>query len=165
MKLLFVTMIVITVGIAVAGIACLLPKKGRKTSTPQPELISPESMVKVTPAGPGRLRMSIPQGDRMPMEVMLQVAEVREETDLDRLKDTALSPEEKQEVVNRLRSMGYEISYDPLQKADEAAPPPNNATENGAKMDSRKKVEEFDLFEPVTVVEFESGAPDDMTSE
>lgn len=144
MKIVFLILMVLAVGLAAVGIAFILPGKNRREISPRPDLISPESMVRVTPAGPGRLRMSIPQGDRMPMEVMLQVAEVREETDLDRLKDPRRSPEEKQEIVNRLRSMGYEIAFDPFPLG---------------------KKEDQELFEPVTIVDFDGGAPQDMTSD
>lgn len=58
--------------------------------------------------------MSFSQGDRMPLEVMLQIVEVKEETDLDKLRDPARSAYEKQQVVDRLRSLGYEIAYDPF---------------------------------------------------
>ena len=144
MKIVFLILMVLAVSLAAVGIAFILPGKNRGEISPHPDLISPESMVRVTPAGPGRLRMSIPQGDRMPMEVMLQVAEVREETDLDRLKDPRRSPEEKQEIVNRLRSMGYEIAFDPFPLGNK---------------------EDQVLFEPVTIVDFDGGAPQDMTSD
>ena len=144
MKIVFLILMVLAVGLAAVGIAFILPGKNQGEISSHPDLISPESMVRVTPAGPGRLRMSIPQGDRMPMEVMLQVAEVREETDLDRLKDPRRSPEEKQEIVNRLRSMGYEIAFDPFPLG---------------------KKEDQELFEPVTIVDFDGGAPQDMTSD
>ena len=141
MKLVSVILMVLAIGLAAVGIAFILPGKKRKGGMPDPALLSPDSMVKVTPAGPGRLRMSIPQGDRMPMEVMLQVAEVKEDTDLDRLRNPATPPDEKQKIVNRLRAAGYEISYEPL---------PQGVNEP---------------FEPVTTVAYEGEAPDDMTSE
>ena len=96
MKLVFVILLVLAICVAAVGIAYILPGKKRTSDTPQADLLSPDSMVKVTPAGPGRLRMSIPQGDRMPMEVMLQITEIKEETDLDKLKDPKRTPEEKQ---------------------------------------------------------------------
>ena len=97
MKLVFVILLVLAICVAAVGIAYILPGKKRTSDTPQTDLLSPDSMVKVTPAGPGRLRMSIPQGDRMPMEVMLQITEIKEETDLDKLKDPKRTPEEKQD--------------------------------------------------------------------
>ena len=115
MKTLFLILIAIALSLAVAGLLLLLPKKPRNSGNQQPTgPVSPDSMIRVRPAGPGKLRMSFPQGDRMPLEVMLQIAEIKEDTDLDRLKDPSLDAKEKQEVVNRLRAMGYEIAYDPL---------------------------------------------------
>ena len=113
MKIILLILTTTAVCIAAAGIALLLPKKGQEGSAPQGPL-SPDSMVKVAPAGPGRLRMSIPQGDRMPLEVMLQVAEVRDDSDIEKLRNPFLPPGEKQEIVDRLRSLGYEIAYDPI---------------------------------------------------
>ena len=144
MKLVFVILLVLAICVAAVGIAYILPGKKRTSDTPQADLLSPDSMVKVTPAGPGRLRMSIPQGDRMPMEVMLQITEIKEETDLDKLKDPKRTPEEKQEIVNRLRSMGYEIAFDPS---------------------PRKQKVEQEPYEPVTVIDMEEEAPHDMTSD
>lgn len=115
MKTLFIILFATAIILAGTGILLLLPGKGKKGAEQPPTgPVSPDSMIRVRPAGPGKLRMSFPQGDRMPLEVMLQIAEVKEDTDLDRLKDPSLDAEEKQEVVNRLRAMGYEIAYDPL---------------------------------------------------
>lgn len=115
MKTLFIILFATAIILAGTGILLLLPRKGKKGAEQPPTgPVSPDSMIRVRPAGPGKLRMSFPQGDRMPLEVMLQIAEVKEDTDLDRLKDPSLDAEEKQDVVNRLRAMGYEIAYDPL---------------------------------------------------
>lgn len=134
MKTLFIILFATAIILAGTGILLLLPGKGKKGAEQPPTgPVSPDSMIRVRPAGPGKLRMSFPQGDRMPLEVMLQIAEVKEDTDLDRLKDPSLDAKEKQEVVNRLRAMGYEIAYDPLpagrpdvhdsmEKNEEAAP-------------------------------------------
>ena len=130
MTAIFLILFTIAAGVAAAGLILLVPAKGRRNGVPAQGPVSPESMVQVRPAGPGRLRMSFTQGDRMPMEVMLQAAEIREDTDLDRLRDPARSPEEKQEIVNRLRSMGYEISYDPLAQG-RTAPPVHSPSAEG----------------------------------
>lgn len=115
MQTLFLILFTLALSLAGAGLLLLLPPKKRDGGNQPPTgPVSPDSMIRVRPAGPGKLRMSFPQGDRMPLEVMLQIAEVKEDTDLDRLKDPSLDVEEKQEVVNRLRAMGYEIAYDPL---------------------------------------------------
>lgn len=114
MATILIILLCLSLGIAAAGILFLLPQSRKKESLPSSGPVSPDSMIRVRPAGPGKLRMSFPQGDRMPLEVMLQIAEIKEDTDLDRLKDPSLDAKEKQDVVNRLRSMGYEIAYDPL---------------------------------------------------
>lgn len=114
MATVLIILLCVSLGIAAAGVLLLLPSKKKKESLPPPGPVSPDSMIQVRPAGPGKLRMSFPQGDRMPLEVMLQIVEVKEETDLDILKDPGRSAREKQEVVDRLRSIGYEIAYDPF---------------------------------------------------
>ena len=114
MTAVLIILLCISLGVAAAGVFLLLPGRRRKESLPSQGPVSPESMIQVKPAGPGRLRMSFPQGDRMPLEVMLQIVEVKEETDLDKLRDPARSVYEKQQVVDRLRSLGYEIAYDPF---------------------------------------------------
>lgn len=115
MKTLFLILITLALSLAGAGLLLLLPPKKRDGGNQlQAGPVSPDSMIRVRPAGPGKLRMSFPQGDRMPLEVMVQIAEAKEDTDLDRLKDPSLDAKVKQEVVNRLRALGYEIAYDPL---------------------------------------------------
>ena len=117
MTAVFIILIGASLGLALAGALLLMPRKGRRGQGPSAQMVSSDSMVRVSPAGPGRLRMSFSQGDRMPVEVMLQIAEIKEDTDLDRLRDPQRTPQEKQEVVNRLRSLGYEIAYDPFPEA------------------------------------------------
>lgn len=117
MTFVFIILICAAVALGIAGGIMLSSVKGHPATDRSAQMVSPDAMVRVSPAGPGKLRMSFPQGDRMPVEVMLQITEITEETDLDRLKDPSRTPEEKQEVVNRLRSLGYEIAYDPLPEA------------------------------------------------
>lgn len=112
MTILFTILICLVIGIAASGVILMLPKK--RSTSPAPEQGPVDTMVRIKPAGPGKLKMSIPQGDRMPVEVMLQITEANDVTDLDKLKDPDCPAMEKQEVVNRLRLMGYEIAYDPF---------------------------------------------------
>ncbi len=114
MTAVLIILLCVSLSVAAAGVYLLIPGRRRKESLPSQGPVSPESMIQVKPAGPGRLRMSFPQGDGMPLEVMLQIVEVKEETDLDKLRDPARSAYEKQQVVDRLRSLGYEIAYDPF---------------------------------------------------
>ncbi len=117
MTAVFIILIGASLGLALAGALLLMPRKRQRDQGPSVQAVPSDSMVRVSPAGPGRLRMSFSQGDRMPVEVMLQISEIREDTDLDRLRDPQRTPQEKQEVVNRLRSLGYEIAYDPFPDA------------------------------------------------
>ena len=94
MATVLIILLCVSLGIAAAGVLLLLPSKKKKESLPPPGPVSPDSMIQVRPAGPGKLRMSFPQGDRMPLEVMLQIVEVKEETDLDILKDPGRSARE-----------------------------------------------------------------------
>ena len=114
MTAVFIILIGASLCLALAGALLLMPRKGRRDQGPSVQAVPSDSMVRVTPASPGRLRMSFSQGDRMPVEVMLQITEANDVTDLDKLKDPDCPAMEKQEVVNRLRLMGYEIAYDPF---------------------------------------------------
>lgn len=128
MNTLFAILIFASLGLAVAGIILLLPEKGKKTSPAPQGPVSPDSMIRVRPAGPGKLRMSFPQEDRMPLEVMLQIAEVKEETDLDLLKDPGRPARDKQEAVDRLRALGYGIAYAPFPDGDTTVPLSDSGT-------------------------------------
>ena len=121
MNTLFAILIFASLGLAVAGIILLLPEKGKKTSPAPQGPVSPDSMIRVRPAGPGKLRMSFPQGDRMPLEV-------KEETDLDILKDPGRPARDKQEAVERLRALGYGIAYAPFPDGDTTVPLSDSGT-------------------------------------
>ena len=160
MTAVLIILLCISLGVAAAGVFLLLPSRRRKEIPPSPGPVSPESMIQVKPAGPGRLRMSFPQGDRMPLEVMLQIVEVKEETDLDKLRDPARSVYEKQQVVDRLRSLGYEIAYDPFPGEPEedgvatmTAQPEEEAPDPGPEDSGEEEVD------PVTLRPLGTGVP------